>query len=124
MVVDLRHRPDRRPRVARRALLVDRDRRRQAVDLVDVRLLHLTEELAGVGAQALDVATLSLGVDRVEGEAALAAAGQPGDHDKAVARERDGHVFQIVFARTANDELVLGHVPLSLAEQAQMVQVF
>ena len=28
------------------------------------------EELAGVGAQALDVAALALGVDRVEGEAA------------------------------------------------------
>ena len=73
VVVDLGDGPDRRARVARGALLVDRDRRRQAVDLVDVRLLHLPEELAGVGAQALDVAALALGVDRVEGEAALAA---------------------------------------------------
>ena len=70
VVVDLGDRADRRARVARRALLVDRDGRRQAVDLVDVRLLHLAEELAGVGAQALDVAALALGVDRVEGEAA------------------------------------------------------
>ena len=110
VVVDLGDGPDRRPRVARRALLVDRDRRAQAVDLVDVRLLHLAEELAGVGAQALDVAALALGVDRVEGEAALAAAGQAGDHDQPVARERDGDVLQVVFAGTANDELVLGHV--------------
>ena len=48
VVVDLRDRADRRTRVARRALLVDRDRRRQAVDLVDVRLLHLAQELARV----------------------------------------------------------------------------
>ena len=74
VVVDLGDRPDRGARVARGALLVDRDGRRQAVDLVDVRLLHLAEELAGVGAQALDVAALALGVDRVEGEAGLAAA--------------------------------------------------
>jgi hypothetical protein len=31
--------------VARRALLVDGDRRREAVDLVDVGLLHLAQEL-------------------------------------------------------------------------------
>ena len=110
VVVDLRDRPDRRSRVPAGALLVDRDRRRQAVDLVDVRLLHLAEELAGVGRQALDVAALALGVDRVEREAALAAAGEPGDDDEPVARERDGDVLEVVFAGTANDELILGHV--------------
>ena len=104
VVVDLGDGADRRARVARRALLVDRDGRREAVDLVDVRLLHLAEELAGVGAQALDVAALALGVDRVEGEARLAAAGQAGDDDEAVARERDVDVLEVVFARAAHDE--------------------
>ena len=104
VVVDLGDGPDRRARVARRALLVDRDGRRQAVDLVDVRLLHLAEELAGVGAQALDVAALALGVDRVEGKAGLAAAGQAGDDDEPVARERDVDVLEVVFARAAHDE--------------------
>jgi len=37
VVVDLGDSPDRRARVARGALLVDQDGRRQAVDLVDVR---------------------------------------------------------------------------------------
>src|SRR5262245_43479673 len=110
MVVDLGHGPDRRPGVARRALLVDGDGRREAVDLVDVRLLHLAQELPGVGAQALDIAALTLGVDRVEREAALTAAREPGDHDESVARERDRDVLEVVFAGTANDELILGHV--------------
>ena len=109
VVVDLGDRADGRARVARGALLVDRDGRRQPVDLVDVRLLHLAQELAGVGAQALDVAALALGVDRVEGEAALAAAGQAGDDDEPVARERDVDVLEVVFARAAHDELILGH---------------
>ena len=109
VVVDLGDRADGRARVAAGALLVDRDRRRQAVDLVDVRLLHLAEELAGVRAQALDVAPLALGVDRVEREAGLAAAGQAGDDDEPVAREGDRDVLQVVFARAAHDELVLGH---------------
>ena len=50
VVVDLGDRPDGGPRVPAGALLVDRDRRREPVDLVDVRLLHLAQELAGVGA--------------------------------------------------------------------------
>ena len=70
VVVDLGHRADGRARVLARRLLLDRDRRRQAVDVIDVRLLHHLEELARVGRQALDVAALALGIDRVEGERA------------------------------------------------------
>ena len=76
VVVDLGHRADCRSRVPAGALLVDADRRRQAVDLVDVRLLDLAQELARVRRQALDIAPLALGVDRVEGKARLAAARQ------------------------------------------------
>ena len=123
MVVDLGDGADRRARVARRALLVDRDGRRQAVDLVDVRLLHLAEELAGVGAQALDVAALALGVDRVEGEARLAAPGQAGDDDQPVARERDVDVLEVVFARAAHDESILGHVT-SVADAVETERAF
>ena len=109
VVVDLGDRADGRARVPAGALLVDRDGRAQPVDLVDVRLLHLAEELARVGAQALDVAPLAFGVDRVEGEAALAAAGQPGDDDQPVARERDVDVLEVVLARSANNDPILGH---------------
>ena len=48
VVVDLGDRANRRARVARGALLVDGDRRRKPVDLVDVRLLHLAR---GTGAR-------------------------------------------------------------------------
>ncbi len=69
VVVDLGDGADRGARVAAGALLVDGDRGAQPVDLVDVRLLHLAEELAGVRGQALDVAALPLGIDRVERQA-------------------------------------------------------
>src|SRR5207247_2933129 len=49
-----------------------------------VRLLHLLQELPGVGGEALHVASLALGVEGVEGEAALAGAGGTGDHDQPV----------------------------------------
>ena len=74
VVVDLGHRADGRARVARGRLLVDRDRRRETLDRVDVRLVHLAQELARVGRERLDVAALALRVDRVEREARLARA--------------------------------------------------
>jgi hypothetical protein len=92
-----------------RRLLLDRDGGRQAVDLVDIRLLHHLEELAGIGRQRLDVAALALGIDRVEGERGLARAGQAGQHDEAVARQVDVDVLEIVLAGAANgDELARG----------------
>ncbi len=102
VVVDLGDGADRRARVLRGGLLLDRDGRRQAVDLVDVRLLHHLQELARIGRQALDIAALAFGIDRVEGERRLAGAGQAGDHDQAVARQVEVDVLEIVLARAAD----------------------
>ena len=110
VVVDLGHRPDRRARVARGRLLVDRDRRREPVDRVDVGLLHHLQELARVRGEALDVAALALGVDRVERERGLARSGQPGDTDEGVPRQPDVDVLEVVLAGPVDDQLVGGHV--------------
>ena len=105
IVVDFRDRADRRARIARRRLLLDRDGGREALDRIDVGLLHQFEELAGIGRQALDVAALALGIDRVEGERGLARARQAGDHHQPVARQVEVDVLQIVFAgATDGDE--------------------
>ena len=102
VVVDLGDRADGRARVLRRRLLLDGDGRRQAVDVVDVRLLHHLQELARVGRQALDVAALAFGVDGVEGERRLARARQPREHDERVARDLEIDVLQVVLARAAD----------------------
>ena len=71
VVVNLGRRADRRSRIANAVLLADRDRRRDALDAVDVRLLHPLEKLAGVGGERLDIPPLPFGVDGVEGERGL-----------------------------------------------------
>ncbi len=96
--------PDRRARVARGRLLVDRDRRREPLDRVDVGLLHQPEELAGVGGKRLDVAPLPLGVDRVEGEARLARAREPGDDDQRITRQLNVHILEVVLPSTRDDD--------------------
>ncbi len=102
VVVDLGDGADGRARIFRRRLLLDRDRRRQAVDLVDVGLLHHLQELARIGRQRFDVAALALGIDGVEGERGFAGAGQAGEHHELVARDFQVDVFEIVLARAAN----------------------
>ncbi len=107
VVVDLGHRADGRARVARGRLLVDRDGRRQALDRVDVGLVHLAEELARVRGQRLHVAALALGVDRVEGQRGLARARQAGDDHQGVARERDRDVPEVVLPRARDGYAVV-----------------
>jgi hypothetical protein len=58
--------------IASRVLLPNRDRRTDAKNLIDIRLVHSLEELSRICRQALDVAPLAFGVDGVEGEAGLA----------------------------------------------------
>ena len=47
-------------------LLVDGDSRRKPLDALHVRLVHLSQKHARIAGQALHIAALTLGVDRVE----------------------------------------------------------
>jgi hypothetical protein len=105
VVVDLGDGADRASRVAVGRLLVDRDGGAQPLDEVDVGAVDLPEELAGVGAERLDVASLPLGEDRVECEARLAAARQSGEDDHRVARDRQIDVLQVVHAGPLDADL-------------------
>jgi hypothetical protein len=49
IVVDLGDRPHRRAGIVGRALLVNRDGGREAVDMIDIRFIHLPKELTGIG---------------------------------------------------------------------------
>ena len=104
VVVNLGGRADRRARIADAVLLADGDRRRDAVDAVDVRLLHPLEELAGVGGERLDVAALPFGVDGVEGERRLARPADAGEDDQLPVRQRQIDALQVVGAGAADDE--------------------
>src|SRR5213078_1725753 len=88
----------------------------EAVDRVDVRLLHHLQELPRVGAQALDVPALALGVDRVEGKARFPGPRESGHADQRIPRQPDGDVFEVVLAGAVDDQLVCSsHEQASLA---------
>ena len=106
VVVDLGDRADGGARVLGRGLLVDRDRGRQPLDEVDVGLVHLAEELAGVRRQRLDVPPLALREDRVERQGRLARPREPREHDQGVAGQVEGDVLEVVLASASDDELI------------------
>ena len=115
VVVDLGRRADRRARIADAVLLADGDGRADALDAIDVGLLHPLEELPGVGRQRLDVAPLPFGVDRVEGERRLSRSADAGDDDQLAGGQRDVDVLEVVRARAAHDERASGLRRLELA---------
>src|SRR5258706_11049698 len=91
-------------------LLLDGDRRAQAFDIIDVRPLHESEKLAGIGGKALDVPALALGIDGIECEARFAGARETGDHNQPVARHFHVNILQVMDASALNDELILFHL--------------
>ena len=108
VVPDLgRGRHDRARAVAARALL-DRDRRWQPLDRLDVRLLHLVEELARVRGERLHVLALALREDRVEGERALAASRDARDHDQPVAGDLAVERLEVVFTGATDADRLVG----------------
>ena len=109
VVVDLGDGADGGAGVVRGRFLLDRDRRRQPLDVVDIGLLHHAEELARIGRQRFHIAPLAFGINRVEGQGRLAGAGQAGDHDQLVSRQVEIDVLEVVRPRAANADEVHGH---------------
>src|SRR5439155_10881075 len=96
IVVDLGDGADRRARAFASGLLLDADGRRQAADVFDLGLLHLPQELPGVGRQRFDVAALALGVDGVQSERAFARAAGAAADSHTVAGQGDVDVLEVV----------------------------
>ena len=70
----------------------------QAVEAVVVGTREPVQELLRVGRDALDVAPLPLGVDRVEGEGGLTRAAHAGDDGQRGPRKGDVDVLEVVLA--------------------------
>ena len=120
IVVDFSYGPHGGTGISRRGLLVDGNGGGQTLNGVDIRLFHLPQKHARIGGQALHIAALSLGVNGVKSQAGFAGPAQAREHHQLVARDFQCDVFQIMFARAANDELVLQGIdrPLCLYGRA------
>ncbi len=110
VIGDLRHRADRRAARAHGRLAVHGDGRGHGFERIHRRPLEPLEELPRVGAEALDVASLPLGVERVEGQRALPRPRGPRDHDEGSRREIEIDRAEVVGFRAAQAGLLHGDV--------------
>ena len=105
IVVHLSNRPHCRSWVARSRLLINRNRRRQTFDDVNVWFVHLPKKLPRIGAQTLDVTSLTFCVNGVESQTRLARTRQPRKHHKLITRQIHADIFEVVLARTTNRDM-------------------
>jgi hypothetical protein len=87
---------------AARDALFDADGRGNAGDQVHFGPGQLGDELAGVGVHGIQETALSLGKQEVEGQGAFARTADARDDHELVARDIQGDVLEIVFARAVD----------------------
>ena len=110
MVADLGHRADGRARGADGVALAQCDRRRDAVDAIDLRLVHPIKKLADIRRECLDVAALALGKKCVEGKRTFAGTAQAGEHDQFALGQVEVEILEVVMADAAKPNHAVGVV--------------
>ena len=112
-VIDLGQRRHRALEPAAAGALLDRHRGRNAVNGIQIGPRRRLHELARIGVERFQVAALALVEQDVEGQSGFARAGHAGDDGKALARNLDVDVLEVVLARAAHDDAAvtaaLGH---------------
>ena len=87
--------------------LVDGNGRRKAVNRVHVGLFHLPQKHPGIAGQGFHIAALTFGINGIEGQTALAAARDTGDHRHGIPRNLHVDIFQIVDASALDHNGIL-----------------
>ena len=106
-VPDLGRRRDRALAAAARQALLDRHRRRDAVDRVDLGPAGRLHDRARVGVERFEVAPLAFVEQDVERERRLARARDAGDDAELAARDRDVERLQVVLARVDDADVLV-----------------
>ena len=107
VVVDLGDRADGGSGVGGGGLLLDRNRRTQAADVVVRRLFHLTEELARIARQGLDVSTLPFRIECVERQRGFSRPADAREDDQLLLGDPELRDLEVVLAGAANHDASL-----------------
>ncbi len=118
IIIHLRHRTNGTPRILADLLLLNGNGRAEAADIIRLGLFHLAQKLAGVGGKALYIASLPLGIERIEHQGRLAGTGHSGYDGDLARREFAADALEIVRTRAYDLDGFLQRRVLSLLTQA------
>ncbi len=93
VIIYFGHGPDCGPRILACGFLVNRYRRRQSLDRIDVGLFDPTQKLAGICGKAFHISSPSFRIYRIKGKGCFSASGKPGHHDQFFLGDFDVNVF-------------------------------
>jgi hypothetical protein len=103
VVVDLGDGTDGGPGIVTPLLLIDKNGRGKTLDLIYIWFIHYSQELSGVRAKRLYIATLAFGVDGVVSHGAFARSRNTGEDNQFVFGEHQINVFEVVLSGSSND---------------------
>ena len=107
IVINLCHRPNRGAGVLRRGFLVNGNGRRESVDGIHIRFVHLSEKHSGIRAEAFHIAALSFGIDGVKRQAGFPASGESRDNRQLIPWDFYVDVFEVILPRAFDDDVFL-----------------
>ena len=113
IVIDFRCRSHGGTGVVRCCFLVNGDSRRQALDAVNVRFVHLPQKHSGVRRKAFYIAPLPLCINRIECQTGFSRTGKPRHHNQSISGQVNINIFQIVGSCSANRNRIPHITPLS-----------
>ena len=116
IVIDFRHRTDGRAGVLGSGLLVNRNGRRQALNGIHIGLVHLAQELPGVGRKTLHIPPLPFRINGIKGQAGLTGTGQAREHHQLISGDGHIHILQIILSCASNYNLVIHTIHLHFSD--------
>ena len=87
-------------------LLLDADDGTQPCNLIDIGSFHSAQEVASISTERLDIAALTFCINGVESKRRLATTAEASKYSKAVTRNLNVHVLQIMDASTLHANLL------------------
>ena len=117
VVIDLRHRTNGGTGVLGGGFLIDGNGRRKTVDGIHIGLVHLSQKLPGIGAEALHIPALTFRVNGIERQAGFTGTGQTGKDHKLVPWNGKIDVLQVVFSGSPDMDRIV-HSPHPFANSS------
>ena len=102
IVIHLGRCADRGTRISVCGLLFNTDNRRKARNLIHIRTLHPTKEIAGVCRESLDISSLSLCKDSIKGKRRFSRTRKSGDNAQRITWNLNINILEIVHSGTIN----------------------
>ena len=106
IVINFRYGTHSGTRVMTGCFLVDGNSGRKPINLVNIRLFHLTQKLSGIRGQRFHISALSFRVKGIKGKGAFPGAADTCKDHQFISGNGQIYIFQVVLSGTPDDDFI------------------